>query len=50
MAGPLTGADEDPGVSTINVKNVNAGPLGGTEVGDPEATTINIKKRRQWSL
>jgi hypothetical protein len=27
MAGPLVGADRDPRVPTINIKNANGGPL-----------------------
>jgi hypothetical protein len=45
MVGPLTGADEDLGVPTINVKNIDGGPLGGVRVGDLEAPTLNTKKR-----
>jgi hypothetical protein len=44
---PLTGADEDPGASTINAKNIDgAPPLTGAD-GDPVAPTINVKKH-QW--
>jgi hypothetical protein len=46
MVGPLMGADADPRALTINVKNVNGGPLGDVRVVDPRAPTINAKKHR----
>jgi hypothetical protein len=46
--GPLTGADEDPGAPTINVKKSTVGPLGGAGAGDLGASTIDAKKRRWW--
>jgi hypothetical protein len=43
MTGPLGGGAEDPGASTINVENVDGGPLeGDTEVSG--VPTINTKK------
>jgi hypothetical protein len=57
MVGPLAGADGDPGVPTINTKNIDGGPLGLWGVGScpclgddggPEASTINTKKRQRW--
>jgi len=47
MAGLLTAADGDTGVPTINVKNVDGGPLGGAGAGDPGAPTIKDKKRQR---
>jgi hypothetical protein len=44
----MGGANGDLGASTINIKNVDGGPLGGAGAGDPRASTINAKKRRWW--
>jgi hypothetical protein len=41
------GADADPRALTINVKNVNGGPLGDVRAVDPRAPTINAKKHRR---
>jgi hypothetical protein len=32
------------------LRNINSEPPGGAEAGDPEASTINAKKRRRWTL
>jgi hypothetical protein len=42
--------DGDPGVSTINIKMSMTGHLGGVEVVDPGAPTINAKKHHQRTL
>jgi hypothetical protein len=44
--GPWEGANRDPGAPTINVKNIDGGPVGGARARDPGALTINAKKRR----
>jgi hypothetical protein len=50
MADLLVGADGDPGVSTINVKNVDDRPLGGVRAGDPGVSIINAKKHRRRTI
>jgi hypothetical protein len=49
MAGPLVGAEGDPGLPTINVKTSTACPLGGAGAEDPGVPTINAKERRRWA-
>jgi hypothetical protein len=41
--------NRDPGASTINIKNVDDGPLGGVRAGDLGASTINARKYRRWA-
>jgi hypothetical protein len=36
--------DGDPGAPTINIKNVDGGPLRSVRAGDLRASTINAKK------
>jgi hypothetical protein len=43
------GADGYIGAPTINIKNVDGGPLGDARAGDSGAPTINVKKRRWWA-
>jgi hypothetical protein len=46
MTDPLEGDAGDPRAPTINIENINGGPLGGGD-GDMGPPTINAKKRRR---
>jgi hypothetical protein len=43
MVGPLTDTDGDPGAPTINVKNIDAGALGGPELVIQERPPLTLR-------
>jgi hypothetical protein len=43
MVGPLTDTDGDPGAPTINVKNIDAGALGGPELVIRERPPLTLR-------